>query len=451
LVDVATGRAVPYQLSVLEDPQSACAWAPERAALGKVDARYLREIAFVAEGLPAVGYKSFRMVPCEQWPTFQVPCSATDRAVENRFYWLELDARTGQVARLIDKELGRDLIDHQAPHRFAQLLGRWPETGHEEAALVSQAAVSEVGPVFAALSLKGSAPGCPNWTQEIILYNTMKRIDVNVRLLRDSTPMLELYLAFPFQIQAPRFRFEGTDTVIEPIRDQLPGSNTDYYATQHYVQVHNDEWGVVWTGVDAPMVELGGLWPGYLSSAHHGLPAPGYGHQFLGPGEMQKGHIYSVLMYSNFRTNFTNVYTGELLFRYSFTTGRGGCCLEQAREFGWNAANSPLTVWMSGPKPGSLPSCDSFCQLDTPNVMLLTLKRAEDGNGLVLRLIESEGTEVETTVTVPRVTILQAYATNLVEENQRLLPCTSHTVQVPLRPYAIATVRLVTWHDVPSR
>jgi alpha-mannosidase len=196
--------------------------------------------------------------------------------------------------------------------------------------------------------------------------------------------------------------------------------------------------------VDTPMTEFGGLWPGYVSGAHHGVTPPGYGHPFLKLGEMKRGHIYSLVMYNNFRTNFINVHPGETLVRYTFGTHKGDWQSAKVREFGWNAATPPLTVWMNGPQQGTLNAAASWCQIDAPNVMLLTFKRAEDGNGFILRLIETAGAETESRVTIPLLNILHAYETNLVEENQRLLPCTAHTVQARLKPFGIATIRLVT-------
>jgi alpha-mannosidase len=75
--------------------------------------------------------------------------------------------------------------------------------------------------------------------------------------------------------------------------------------------------------------------------------------------------------------------------------------------------------------------------------MLLTLKRAEDGNGFILRLVETEGKEALVSIAIPLLSIRRAYEANLVEENQRLLPCMAHAVRVGVKPFAIVTVRLV--------
>jgi hypothetical protein len=455
LIDETTGESVVYQLDRVSDPQAARPWAAERAAMGRVDARYQTELVFVASALPPVGYKTYRIVPCSAWPDFDSAARATSRVVDNQFFCMELDAQAGAVAALFDKRLGHDLVDHEAPHGFAQVIARHCETGVQEPLVFrpSEAerlqglpplSVVESGPVFTTLRQKGSVAGCPSITREITLYHTLKRIDVSLRLLRDSTPNLELYCAFPFQVESPRFRYESAGAIIEPLRDQLPGSNTDYYGVQHWVEVSNDQHGVVWSSVDAPMAEFGGLWPGYLSSAHHGVASPGYGHPFLKAGELTRGHIYSVLMVHNYRTNFINAHAGEALFRYAFAPRVGPRLDGQAHAFGWGAADPPLAIWMKGPQQGTLPATVSFCEIDAPNVMLLAWKQAEVGEGLILRLIETEGRESDVTLSLPRHTILQASQTDLVEVDQAPLPSTRHSIRMRLGPYAIGTVRVVT-------
>jgi alpha-mannosidase len=101
-------------------------------------------------------------------------------------------------------------------------------------------------------------------------------------------------------------------------------------------------------------------------------------------------------------------------------------------------------VLVNGGKQGPLPSQASFCRLDRPNVLLVTIKRAEDGHGLIVRLIETDGNQTTTTLTMPAVTMEKAWLTNPVEENQASLSCTEHEVTVPIKAFGIATVRLQT-------
>ncbi|MBX2997288.1 MAG: hypothetical protein KF893_02165 [Caldilineaceae bacterium] len=443
LIDIEKGESIPYQLVNLVDAQAASPWAAERFALGKIDPRYLYEVAFQVEHLPAMGYKSYRIVPCREWPQFESSVTVGQEYIDNALFRVEFDAQTGQILSIYDKELGEELVDANAPHGFAQLLSRQCETGEIEPGRTTHMYISEHGPLYTTLRSKGEGLGCPQWTQEMILYHTEKRIDVNARILRDSIPMLEMFYAFPFRVPSPQFRFEAVDAIIEPLQDQLPGTNSDYYAVQHWAEIHNDGWGITWTSRDAPMVEFGGLWPGYVSSAHHGVTPPGYGHPFLQPGELQQSHLYSLFMHNNFRTNFINVHTGEILLRYSFTSHEGDWRAGRARNFGWGVSNPPLPVWMSGAKAGSLPPATSFCQIDAANVMLLTFKRAEDGRGYILRFIETEGRDTEVNVEFPFLSISEAYESNLVEEDQSRISCNSRSVTTRVPPSGIRTVRVI--------
>jgi len=77
-------------------------------------------------------------------------------------------------------------------------------------------------------------------------------------------------------------------------------------------------------------------------------------------------------------------------------------------------------------------------------VLLTTLKQAEDGNGIIIRLIETQGKETTASVTLPHIAVAEAIVTNLVEENEDQAIFTEHEVQVNLRAFGITTVRIQT-------
>jgi alpha-mannosidase len=98
-------------------------------------------------------------------------------------------------------------------------------------------------------------------------------------------------------------------------------------------------------------------------------------------------------------------------------------------------------VCIRGPQEGSLAPADSFLSLDKPNVTLMALKAAEDGDGLIVRLNETEGKQTVVTATLPRVEILQAFGTDLVENDRAVLTYDAHSFTVALPAFGIATVR----------
>lgn len=241
-------------------------------------------------------------------------------------------------------------------------------------------------------------------------------------------------------MREPKFTFEGTNSVIEPLKDQFPGSNTDYYGMQNWASISNKDRGIIFSSTEAPIVEFGGLWPGYVSGAHHCVTPKGYGHEFI--NKFTKGYIYSYVMNNNFRTNFKNTQVSDCLFRYSFTSCKGDWRNIKPYQFGWQIHNPLIPVCIKGRRKGHLKKSMSFCQLDKPNVLLLTLKQAEDKNGLIIRLMETEGKNTPVRITLPFLKIKTGYLTNLVEENQKRLSVQKHIVKVPVKSFGITTIRI---------
>ena len=442
LIDIEIGERVPYQIVKLDNPQAPVPYASYRYALGEVDSAELFEMVFLAKDVPSMGYKTYRLIPSKKAVDFVSNIEVEKTSIENHFFKVTLDDEMGAIKSIYDKELGKEIIDEEAPHKLNQLIVRSAKTGKEEKSSTARIQKGQEGPVYGSLIVSAKTPGCPQVTEEIILYDKIKRIDIANRILKDSTPFLEIYFAFPFKIKNPTFHFEGCNSVIEPLKDQFPGSNSDYYTMQHWASVSNGGIGMTLSSIEAPVIELGGLWPGYVSQAHHGVTPPGFGHAFLKPGDLKKGYMYSYVMANNFRTNFQPVQVGERFFRYSITTHKGDWKKKRVYNFGWAFQNPLIPVCIDGKKEGILPASHSFCQIDQPNVLLLALKQAEDGGGLIVRLMETEGKDTQVKVILPFFTIAMAYQTNLVEENERLLSAQKHGVTVPIKAFGITTIRV---------
>jgi alpha-mannosidase len=115
---------------------------------------------------------------------------------------------------------------------------------------------------------------------------------------------------------------------------------------------------------------------------------------------------------------------------------------------GWQAArterlaaeyNLPLLATTEPIHGGPLGREVGFASVDAPGVEITWVKRAEDSDALVLRLVEWSGRPASATVTL-RPTILSAHTSNFLEDPGANVPVTAHTLRLPLRPYEIATV-----------
>ena len=83
----------------------------------------------------------------------------------------------------------------------------------------------------------------------------------------------------------------------------------------------------------------------------------------------------------------------------------------------------------------------SFASVDKTNVVLETVKQAENGCGTVLRMYESQNCRTKVTLTVPA-DYRAAYSVNLMEEKEEPLPMENGKVSFTVKPYEIKTVLL---------
>ncbi len=70
------------------------------------------------------------------------------------------------------------------------------------------------------------------------------------------------------------------------------------------------------------------------------------------------------------------------------------------------------------------------------------MKRAEDGNGIIVRLYESQRKRGPVQV-LAGFRLQTVWATNLLEQNESELSIENDTIQLHLKPYQIVTLRLV--------
>lgn len=81
----------------------------------------------------------------------------------------------------------------------------------------------------------------------------------------------------------------------------------------------------------------------------------------------------------------------------------------------------------------------SFAELDKNNVVLETVKRCEDGTGLILRLYEAFGIETKANLRVA--TMSKAYLCDMLERQKEELVVQNDIVSLRLKPYEILTIK----------
>jgi alpha-mannosidase len=95
----------------------------------------------------------------------------------------------------------------------------------------------------------------------------------------------------------------------------------------------------------------------------------------------------------------------------------------------------------AGGKTAPLPARGSFLAVDAEHVVLETVKRAEDDDGVVLRLYESSGAAAKARVTLS-LAVEAAEETDLMEGNGRRLAVRDDSFTLSFGPFEIKTVKV---------
>jgi len=101
--------------------------------------------------------------------------------------------------------------------------------------------------------------------------------------------------------------------------------------------------------------------------------------------------------------------------------------------------NVPLLAATERSHTGPLGRAVSFAGVEPANVQLTWLKRAEDGDRWVLRLVEWHGRATEATVTL-RCAGARAWRANLLEDAGAPVAVAAGRIRIPLRPFEITTL-----------
>lgn len=454
LVDAAAGAAVPYQILECASPFDPEPFAPQRLGLSGGGRRYgffeeplgLRAtLCFEAGPVPPLGYRTYRLQPLPSQPAFLSNLTVTRTSLENRHWRLELDPGTGAVRSLTGTADGRQWVDRGAPHAFGVPIVQGPDGGPFPVRCEGTA-VAWSGPLGAALRSVFSAHGHPRVEVTVALWAGDPRIEVFVAVLKDPTPLLQTSVAFPFAIPDGRFTCEMPLCVYDPAADRLPGAFVNRLAVQDWVLLRGSSGSVLWGSLDAPIVSLGRLWPPRVSQAHSCVPPP----HLDGPPQPRTepcgGTIYSCLTYNNFGTNFAVSQSGPLLFRYCIQPLNRAPDPEECIRFGAESSTPLQTVFTrrEGDRPpGVLPLAASFARVSPPAVRMLTLKAAEDGHGVIVRLWNPTGADVQARVELPGRTLRAVECVTLAEEPSRgHARLADGAAVVRLAPAAVSTLRL---------
>jgi alpha-mannosidase len=407
-----------------------------------------------------MGYKVYRLGSGERiLPRRSEPES---NVFQNKFYRVTLDPTRGAIKSIYDKELGRELVDAASPYLLNEYLyvtGGGSEQGRGDGAEATQLTHLASHLPYAELTihhpedgqvtsvqktawghvvrLTARALNTPRIETEIFLADEEKRIDIINRVRKDLTYAKEaVYFAFPWAATKPTFRYDIANGWVNPQQDLLKGGASEWFAVQNWVNVEGGGAALTLAVLDAPLVSLGdinrGRWPAEFSP--------------------KSPTVFSYAMNNYWFTNTPAGQSGDFVFRYAITSGRQFDA-EKASRFA-RQARSPLEVSHLRPTdkqagqetaPPILPPGEAnLVEIEPENLAVSTLKGAEDGKGLVVRVVEIAGKETQGKVTFPWLSIASAREANGVEVAGSALPNDAHSISVKLKPHQVLTIRVMT-------
>ena len=128
-------------------------------------------------------------------------------------------------------------------------------------------------------------------------------------------------------------------------------------------------------------------------------------------------------------------------FTYSYyphngTWQTGGTVTEAFR------LNVPLKAIPVSAQDGSLPQEYSFISCDNDDIIIDTVKSAQDGKGTIIRLYESRRVRGERTLTI-NIPFTKIYECNLMEDENKEISCDSNRLTFNITPFEVKTYRII--------
>ena len=345
------------------------------------------ELAFLARDVPALAGRRFKISAGKSAMRGNARVEST--TVSNSTVSVRIDPVSGAIVSLRSATASADLADARSGaglNRYFYVLNNRVTMAQQ--ARPGRVAIKETGPLLASLLVESDAPGCVKLSREIRVLDGLDRIDISNVLDKKSVREKEsVHLGFAFNVPNPVMRMDVPWAVVRPEVDQLPGACKNWFPVGRWVDVSNQEYGVTWATLDAPMVEVGDLTAETL----------GVGPNTDSPKWLDRSvpsqTLYSWVMNNYWELCFKADQGGVAVFRYSLLPHRQYDPVV-AQRFGIERSQ-PL---VGTPACGIAPSGRPFLELDRPEVIVASVKPSNDRRACIVRLFGAGGKTVRVTL-----------------------------------------------------
>ena len=334
------------------------------------------ELAFLASAVPGLGAKRFSV------HAGQGPAGGSVRAgacnLENGRIAASVDPRSGAVSSLRwNGASGQEFVESGELPGLAYYLyvpGLDPKAARTVAAV--KVSRGEPGPLVGSLIVESDAPGARGLVREYRVIDGLSRLDIAVTVDKDRVRNKEgVHIAFPFAVPGGTARVDIGWGFVRPEIDQIAGACRDFFGARDSVDISNEEYGLTWTSLDAPLVEIGAVTD----------ETPRRGERRAWLQELAPStRLFSYVMNNYWHTNYKADQEGPVTLRYVLAPHRGSDTVA-AKRLGLEAANPLIPVAAGRDSPVPRFPLD----VRSPGFVATRLKPSPDGKAWVLRLFNA--------------------------------------------------------------
>ncbi|HEX3820854.1 MAG TPA: glycoside hydrolase family 38 C-terminal domain-containing protein [Candidatus Sulfotelmatobacter sp.] len=404
---------------------------PAESQLLSVDKETHRARFLLLSHTPSLGYATYFVRGAAAAPSVHSLLKASPDTLENEFIRLKIDPQTGCMTSLFDKRSGMESLappetDTGGPktsicgnllQTFVDQPKQWDawnidadfEKQHWDLDKADEVNLVESGPLRAIIRVKNHFQNS-TFVRDIMLYAGVPRVDVNMQVEWHEKHIL-LKVAFPLSAHSDKATYEiPFGSVERPTTRKTP-------AEQAQFEVPAQRWADI-------------------SDSTHGFSLLNdckYGYD-------GKGNVLRLSLLRSPEYPDPHADQGHHEFTYSLYPHSGSwkdaLTIRRGYELNYKLIALPVEK-----HAGTLPAEHAFLQTNADNIIVSSMKKAEDENALVVRFYEWAGKQGEVTLELPQ-GAQSASETNLMEKAEGSIPVRNDAITVSTKPYEIKTVRV---------
>lgn len=438
-VDIYNTNSWPRTGLVLLSREQSAAGDVVKDAGGKVLASQRLsngELAFVATEIPPFAARRYLISAGSAGGDGSV--KADGHSLDNGLLYVGVDVKTGAITSLKNHAIDNEFVDTDSSgglNDYLFLLGNNLSDLQRNGPVTIT--VREKGPVLAELRIESNAPGVAKLVRDIRLVNGFDFVEMtNVldKLPAELDPhpgdypwanlhgKESLNFGFPFHVRDGDMRLDIPMAIMQPEKDQIPGSCKNWLEVGNWADVSNKDYGVTWVTLDAPLVEVGGITATLLGGQSH----PEVWRKHIQPTQK----LYSWALNNHWETNYRAYQDGIITFRYA---------LQPHKAFD-AAASTKLSTGLAQPlivSPASgEPAATPRLRLSSEKIVALVLKPSTDGKAWMVTLFNPDDQPQSTTLNWAG-SVGAAHYSNTAEEAQAAVDG-----QITLAGQDVVTIRV---------